>query len=291
MSRATLADFAGTFTAETADWDHPLEGRVLLAENQLVLAATRDDTVTIPLPSVFDISFDSRPDIFDPVPGTPLTIAYEHEGQRSVAVVGCEEPTAHKFYTVLFKTVLNGTGVVVKHPARRGGRVTNMPFQSGELSIAEGGVEFSTDSVAVRIAPSAVTAFDRETREISGTERPVFVVRYMHDGTAVTTLAATESPRTLSLLGRYLRRYYDELLASLAGLSLSGREVEALVTIYSADGDLGALTSVLDASPSQVKRSMQSLAQRSLVRPTGDGPELTTRGQVVVNHYLERVNE
>jgi len=291
MAQATLADFAGTFNAETADWDGHTEGRVLLNQGQLVLAASRDDKTAIPLSAVFDINFDSLPGVFDPVPGTPLTIAYRKGGQRSVAVVGSEESTARKFYTVLFKAVLNGTEVVIKHPARRGGRVTNMPFHSGELSLSQGGVRFTTDGASVRIDPSAVTSFDRESREVNGSPRPVFVVRSMQDGTAVTTIAATDSPRRLSLLGRYLRRHYDELLSSLAGISLSEREVEVLVTIYSTDGGNEMLTGVLEASPNQVKQLLQSLGRRSLVRPTGDGPELTTRGQVVVNHYMERVNQ
>jgi len=73
MGQSTLADFPGTFEAETADWDGHVEGRAVLGEGQLVLAAGRNDTVTIPLSSVFDVTFDTRPELFDPLPGTPVS--------------------------------------------------------------------------------------------------------------------------------------------------------------------------------------------------------------------------
>lgn len=292
MGKSTLADFVGKFDAEVAAWDDPKEGRVLLGEHQLVLAANKDDKITIPLSSVFDINFDASPQIFDPLPGTPLTIAYEKDGNRAVAVVATESDRAQKFYTVLFKAVLNGTSVVIKHPSRRGGRVTNMPFHSGTLTLANGGVQLRSDNVTVKIEPSAVTSFDRERREVSGQHRPIFVVKHMQDGTAVTTLVATDSNRTLSLLGRYLRRHYDELMASLSGISLTEEEIETLVTIYSAGGGgIGVLSGVVDAGPQGIKKLLQSLHQDALVRPTDGGAHLTTRGQVVVNHYMDRVNE
>jgi helix-turn-helix protein len=292
MGEATLADFVGKFDAEVSGWDDPKEGRVILGEHQLVLAAEKDDKVSIPLSSVFDINFDANPQIFDPLPGTPLTVAYEHDGGRSVAVIASEEATALKFHTVLFKTILNGTGVVIKHPARRGGRVTNMLFHSGTLSLSQGGVRLTSDNATVQIEPSAVTAFDRETRDVSGKNRPIFVVRHMQDGTALTTLVATNSNRTLSLLGRYLRRHYDELMSSLAGINLTEVEIETLVTIYSTGGgSVGVLAGVVDAGPRGIKKLLQSLHDDALVRPTDGGAELTTRGQVVVNHYMDRVNQ
>lgn len=291
MGKTTLADFAGTFTAEAVDWDEQVEGRVLLGEHQLVLAKSSDEKLSIPLSSVFDINYDARPELFDPLPGTPLTVAFEWSGQRSVAVVASEAETAKKFYTVLFKAVLNGTDVVIKHPARRGGRVTSMPFHRGELALANGGVRLATDGVTVTIEPAAVTSFDRELPDVDGEQRPAFVVRHMQEGTAVTTLAATDSSRTLSLLGRYLRRHYDRLTSSLSGVSLSETQVEALVTVYSMDANMPMLASVLGATAKEIKRLCHSLHQGGLLQPADDGPELTTRGQVVVNHYLDRVNE
>lgn len=291
MGKSALADFVGTFNAEVGDWDDHQEGRVLLGTNQLVLARSKDDTVSIPLSSIFDVNIGATPRIFDPFPGTTLTIAHDSDRGRVVAAVSGEESTIEKFHSVLFKAVLNGERVIVKHPARRGGRVTGAGYRPGSLSLAGGGVQFDLGDETVHIEPAAVTAFSREKRAVEGTERPVFVVRHMQDGTALTTHAATDSARTLSLLGRYLRRHYDELIASLEGISLRERDVETLVTIYSTQGMDVTLSSVVDASPREMNGLLQSLASNGLVRPGDDGPELTTKGQVVVNHYMDRVNQ
>lgn len=291
MGKSALADFVGTFNAEVGEWDDHQEGRVLLGANQLVLAASKDDKISIPLADIFDINLGSAPRLFDPFPGTPMTIAHDSSQGRVVAAVSGDRATMEKFSSVLFKAVLNGDTVVVKHPARRGGRVTDAEYEPGRLSLGGGGVHFELGPETVSIEPSAVTAFDREKRLVNGTERPLFVVRHMQDGTALTTHAATDSARTLSLLGRYLRRQYDELMSSLQGISLREEEVETLVTIYSTEGMDVSLSAVVDANPRQVRTLLQSLGSHGLVRPTDSGPQLTTKGQVVVNHYMERVNQ
>jgi len=289
MGKAVLADFVATFDAETADWDSPREGRVLLNRNQLVLAASENDRVSVRLSRVIDVNPGSHPRTVEAVPGTPVTVAFESGTDRAVAVVSGGESTIERFVTVLFKAVLNGTGAVVKHPAKRGGRVTETSFESASLSLSADGVAFDTGSETVRIDLGSVTDFGREVRRVNGTERPAFVVRHRHSGTALTTVAATGSPRTLSILGRYLRRRYDELLSSLGELSLTEREVETLVTLYSTDGT-APLSGVLGSDQRQVEQLLASLHSDALVQRGGDGPELTTKGQAVVNRYLERVN-
>lgn len=290
MGQTALADFVGTFDAETVSWDDYRKGRVLLNDRQLILAASREETESVPLDTIFDIRLDTTPRAFDPPTDRPLTVAYEMSGKRAVAVVTAEESTIEKFSTILFKAVLNGTRVSVKHPARRGGRVTDSTFETGKLTLEQGGVTFKTNTQRVTIEPSAVTSFDRDRRTVAGRDRPVFVVRHMQDGTALTTLAATESARSLSILGRYLRRHYDELMASLRDVSLSETEIETLVTIYSTEGTSASLSNVVSEEPAAMKRLLHSLNEKALVRPGDTGPELTTKGQVVVNHYLEHVN-
>lgn len=290
MGQSTVADFVATITDERAAWDQPTQGRILLGSSQLVLAASESDRVTIPLSSILDINYGFVPQMFDAVPGTPVTVAYERNGSRSVAVVSGDDATIEKFHTVLFKVILNGTATVFKHPARRGGRVTGSSFQPGSVSLSSGQVVFETAEQTISVAPSAVTSFDRETREIRGETRPAFVLRHMQEGTALTTVAAMESARTRSLLGRYLRREYDQLMASLQDISLTEPEVETLVTLYSTRGMDATIGNIVDVQGS-VKSLLRSLHEDGLLQPTADGVELTTRGQVVVNQYLERVND
>ncbi len=287
---SVLADFQARFDAESEQFDGPAEGRVLLGEAQLVLAASDDKKVKIPLDSVVDINVGSVPQVFDALPGSPVTVAFEEGGRHSVALVAADEDTIRKFSTVLFKAVLNGSSATIKHPEKLGGRVLDTPFQGGILSLQSGKVAFDTNEGPVSIALDSVVDFSRDSRAIDGTDRPVVVVSHMQNNEAMTTVAATKSNRKLSILGRYLRREYRKLMASLENIELSDPETETLATIYSA-GDMGvSLSSVLGIEPKLVKRILHSLHEKGLIESGEEGPVLTSKGQVVVNHYLERVN-
>ena len=105
---SVLADFVGYLTVETADWEDPIEGRVLLSETQLVLAKDEDTKATISLDNVFDINPGSSPKFVDSLPGRPVTIAYQAGSDRATAVIAADETTSKKFETVMFKAILNG---------------------------------------------------------------------------------------------------------------------------------------------------------------------------------------
>jgi helix-turn-helix protein len=287
---SVLADFTATFAAEADPFDDPVDGRVLLGKGQLVLAASDEEKITIPLEAIFDISLGSTPNFFDPMPGTPVTVAYSDRNQRLAVAVATGEQTISKFVTVLYKAILNGTDVTLKHPAKVGGRVTDTAFKGGLLTLETGAVQFDTDQGPVTIPLDSVIDFSREQRAVDGTSRPVLVVSHMDSGTALTTLAAVDSNRKLSILGRYLQRVYGRVIDSLNELSLSETETETLATIYST-GDMDvSLASVLDTEPNQVKRLLHALHEKGLIESNDGGPVLTARGQIVVTHYLERVN-
>lgn len=287
---SVLADFPGWFSVATDDRDGSTQGRIVLGEDRLVLAASEDDKLTIPLTAVFDVALGNEVAFTDPMPGTPVTIAYEDGTTRTTAVVAAKEDPIRKFTVVLFKALLNGTRMTIKHPAKIGGRVLDNPFKGGILTLQQGGVVFDTDEGPVTVPLSSIVDFDREIRAVDGTERPVLVVAHMDNGEALTTLAATDSPRKLSILGRYLRRTYDKVLESLQEISLSEPETETLTTLYSMGGMDVSLTSVLDEGPQRVTRILHALHQKGLIESGEHSPVLTAKGQIVVNQYLERVN-
>jgi helix-turn-helix protein len=287
---SVLADFTGRFVAEAADFEGPVEGRVVLGNDQLVLAASDDERVPVPLDSVFDINVGYQPKAFDPIGGTPVTVAYRDGHDRVAAVVAADENTVEKFATVLFKATLNGTAVTIKHPAKVGGRVMDSEFKGGILALDSGTVKFETDEGPVAIGLDDVVDFDREKRDVDGEVRPLLIVSHVDTGEAMTTLAATDSTPKLSILGRYLQRTYRKRMASLENLSLSEPETETLATLYSARGMDVSLGSVLGVSPKKVKRILHALHQKGLIESEDGGPVLTAKGQIVVNHYLERVN-
>lgn len=287
---SVLADFVGYFTVETEDWDSPNEGRVLLSETQLVLAKNEDEKSTIPLSTVFDINEGSSPKFVDPMPGRPVTIGFQSNGSRATAVVSADEQTSKKFGAVLFKAILNGTYMTLKHPSKIGGRVMDSEFQGGIMSLAANEVKFDIDEGPVIIPLDGIVDFGREERSIDGTDQPVLIISHMNNGEALETIAATDSNRKLSILGRYLRSTYQDVIQSLQEISLSEPETEALTTIYST-GDMDIkLPNVLDMNPKKVKRILHTLHDKGLIESGDNGPVLTAKGQIVVNEYLERVN-
>ncbi|MFW6018676.1 MAG: CheF family chemotaxis protein [Halapricum sp.] len=288
---SVLADFTGRFSVAGSERDGPVEGRILLGEEQLVLAASGDDRETIPLTGIFDVASGNEAARIDPMPGTPVTIAYRNGSTRTTAVVAAGETTVEKFTTVLFKALLNGTPVTLRHPAKVGGRVLDTEFVGGLISLRSGGVVFETEKGPVLVPLSSIVDFNRATRTVDGHDWPVVVVVHMDNGQALTTVVATDSSRDLSLLGRYLRRTYDDVLESLQDLSLSEPETETLAALYSTgDADV-SLSSVVDADPKRVRRLLHALHEKGLVESGEHNPVLTATGQIVVNTYLERINE
>lgn len=287
---SVLAEFVAHFTVETKDWDGPQKGRVLLSETRLTLVADGAETASIVLGSIFDVTLDTTPTFVDPIPGTPVTIGFHQGGNRGTAVISTDETTSKKFRVVLFKLLLNGTYVTLKHPAKVGGRVLDTDFKAGLLSLESGTVRFDTDEGPVTISVDAVVDFDRETRTVEDEQRPVLVVSHVDTGETFTTLVATESARKLSLLGRYIQRDYLKVIESLQKLNLSEQETEALTTLYSVGDSPVSLPAVLGIDAKTARHLLHALHRRGLIESGDHGAILTARGRIVVTEYLERVN-
>jgi helix-turn-helix protein len=292
MSESVIADFLATFNAENTAHGEPTRGRVLLSQKRLVLAATDAERTTVPLSAVFDVAVGHVPpglgDFFD----STVTIAFERGGDRYVAAVEADEETIDKFSTVLFKTLLNGTEMTVKHPARVGGRVTDRDFRPARLSIEPRRVRFRGESSTLDIPLSTVTGFGRSRREVGGSGRQVLEVRHMDEGESTMTLAATDSARKMSILGRYIRLEYSELLADVRELDVSKAEKEVLVALYSGAGSEGlSLPRIVDREPQEVTMLLNRLQEEELVVDARGGTKLTPKGRVVVNTHLEDVND
>lgn len=287
---SVLADFTAQFAVEADTIETPTTGRVVLRKDQLVLVATADEQLAVPLSSVFDVRTGTVPQLFDPLPGTPVTLAFERAGTKEVALIATDDQTVRKFTTILFKTMLNGTHATLKHPAKLGGRVLDAEFGSAVLAVERERLTFETGEGPVVIALDGVIDFSREHRRIDGLDRSVVIVDHVRTGDTITTVAATESGRTLSVLGRYLRREYDKQMATLRDLSLSEAETELLTTIYSTGDRNVSLASVLGINPERVRKLLHALHEKGLIESGEHAPVLTSTGQIVVTQYLERVN-
>ncbi|MFB6194455.1 MAG: CheF family chemotaxis protein [Halobaculum sp.] len=293
MSESVVADFVGRFyTPDVAGpsggvaGDVP-RGRVLLSEDQLVLAA--DETEEhVPLSAVFDVKMGEVPDYLKPYFDDTVTVAYTASDERRVVAIEGDPDHIEKFGTVLFKTILNGTDALVKHPARRGGRVTSAEARRAKLALARGAVGFRTPDDRVEIDLDTVVDVQRADREFGG-DHPVVQFRHLVDGTAQTTEAAIASRRLTNLLGRYVRTRYGDVQSELEEVGVSNEEEEVLVALYTAPGV--SLANVVDFDPQRLTVVLRSLREKSLIAETDDDTELTVKGQMLASQRIEQVND
>jgi helix-turn-helix protein len=105
------------------------------------------------------------------------------------------------------------------------------------------------------------------------------------------TLVAPDSSRKMSVLGRYLRLEYSELMNELRDVEITDDEKEILVALYSGAGGEGiSLANIVGEEPQKVTMLLNSLQEDELVVDSADGTQLTPKGQVVVSNHLEDVN-
>jgi len=286
MSETVIADFVGHFAMEHTG-ETPVRGRVLLSRKRLVLAG-EDERFTIPLSSVVDVAVGHVPPDLEGFFDDSVTVAYERAGRHRVAVVQGGSDTIEKFTAVLFRALLRGTEVVVVHPTRVGGRVKDTDPARAALRLGGGAIRFEGPN-AFTVDLSAVSAFRRTTRTVADGERPALEVRHLSGGNSVYSVAAMSDQRKLNLLGRFLRREYDEVRRDLTDVDLSEEQVRALITLYSAGGRAD-LTSMLEEDPRRVNMLLNGLKELGMVSDGSEGTELTSKGRIVVSTRLESVN-
>ncbi|MUV90897.1 hypothetical protein GJ629_14165 [Halapricum sp. CBA1109] len=291
MSESVVADFVGTFNTQQSAGSEPTRGRILLSRQRLVLAAD-DGKIQIPVENIFDVAVGQVPDDLGDFFSATVTIAFRTQGRQQVAAVEGDDEKIEKFTNVLFKVLLNGTEMTVKHPARVGGRVTGEEFTPAKLFLKPGEVEFRRRGEDVTVRLATVTGFERLEREIAGSKRPVLAVKHMQGGRSVLSLAALPSEQKMNVFGRYLRMEYSDVVTDLQDIDLGEDETELLVTIYST-GDMEGipLADILDMEASEVTLLLNRLAEKDLIVDSETGTKITPRGRVVVNNHLEDVNE
>ena len=287
---SVLADFTAQLITETPTAPEPTTARIILGSEQLVLAVSENEKEVVPLSDIMDINPGSVPQIFESPSGKPVTTAYTHEHNRQVALIAGNENAITKFTSILFKTILNGTNTIVKHPAKLGGRTVDSDFRGGILGIKRGLVRIDTEEGPITIDTEKIIDFNRDTRSIDGTDRPVLIADHMRNGEAISTIIAANSGQTFAILGRFLRIQYSKHMSALQQLSLSEEETELLTTIYSTGEKDTTLAKVTGIDPQKLKSLLHALHEKELIESNKEKPVLTSKGQVVVNQYLERVN-
>ena len=288
MSEAVVADFVGRVVTPETDSEEPVSGRVLLSRRRLVLA-TGEAQTTIPLASVFDVAIGTVPGDLQAFFSDSVTVAYERGDTQATALVEGAPEDLDRFLRLLFATLLADVTVTVRHPAAVGGRVLDSTDHPATISIATGSITFDGRGRSTTVDLAAVVDYDRTTRTVDGARRPAIVFRHVPDGQTVTSIVTVPEPRSMTILGRYLKREYAAVLEDLEEISLSPEALEILVSIHAAGGS-APLSDIVTGDASRTALLLDTLREDGLVVDGEAGPTLTRSGTMAVTSRLEQVN-
>ena len=287
MTESVVADFTTDVIPDTAAYDEPVTGRVIMSEKRVVIA-TAEGRRSIRIEDVFDLAYGSAPAELRRFFETTVTIAFDTDSGRGVALVEGADDKVDRFTNLLFKAIINGTDALVTHPARVGGRVTDASVSPMTVGIQPGTVHFSGED-PFDLEVSTVIHFERFTREVRGSERSVLSVRHAPDMEVVTTEITLPTERSMNILGRFLRIEYAQLKDEYEKAELGDRETEALVGLYSGAGD-ASLAGMLGMESNQVTMLLNGLVEKGFVEEGDTGMELTSLGKLAVSSNLEQIN-
>ncbi|ERH12213.1 MAG: hypothetical protein J07HB67_01227 [halophilic archaeon J07HB67] len=287
MSESVVADFPGWFYSHQVAGEPP-KGRIVLGKSQLVVASD-DVRENIPTSEIFDVKLGDVPDELRTYFNDTVTVAYNDDGTRRVVAIEGEDKHIERFSTVLFKVLLNGTPALVRHPARKGGRVTDVDPVKSKLSIKWEEIGFTTGDDRLSIDLDDVIGVDRSERDLGYGRHPVVNFRHLADNEAVMTEAGIESTRKTNLLGRYVRMRYSDVAEELAETTITDEEEEILVALYTAPGV--SLSQVVEFNPQRLTMVLRGLREKGLIADTNEETTLTMKGKVVAGNRIEQVND
>ena len=288
MEESVVADFVGRVHASDFGSDDPVTGRILLSQRRLVLA-TDDGKATVPLSKVFDIVVGTVPGDLQSFFSDSVTVAYERDGSRRTALVEGEPDDMERFTRLLFKALLRGVTVTVRHPAKLGGRVTDASDHTASISLSPGAIGFADCPDQFTVELSSVIDYERTNRTIAGEKRPALVFRHVPDTQTVTSIATVPDKRILNVLGRYIKLEYDEVMEDVEAFDPTEEQLEILVSIYSAGGEAN-IADVVTGDVTQTEMVLETLRDENLVVDGDTGAALTRKGQMIVTSYMESVN-
>lgn len=257
-------------------------------EDESVRLSGSDLETNIDVSTIFDLKLGPPPlSVAGSFSGTTLTLAVGQEPERSDAdrdiyfLGGVAEESIDQFGQVLFKTILDGTEVAVRHPSRIGGRETDKPFTIGELTLLEKAVGFSNIDVPFKVDVESIIDFTRDTAELLGEERDIITVEYIRDGRSLVFDVALTPDRKRYLLGRYLRLRYSKLQRELQQLDLQPVEIKALTKIYTMDGKSN-LQTLLSGPRESALKVLKLLRKRGLLDAAEGEVTLTPKGWILM---------
>jgi helix-turn-helix protein len=202
-----VADFVANFVAGDGTHREPVSGRVLMSDRRLVLVTGAWRTV-IPLSSVVDVSTSAVPENVKALFDDALLVRYRQtpDAAPSVVVVGADLSTVDRFARLLYRSLVGGGSVSVRHPATVGGVAATTDWATGTLTCTPDRVTVTLDggdSVTVELPD--VVGVGVVTRRVDDGRERVLAVDHHVGGTVVTTELHCRAERHATLLSRLFR--------------------------------------------------------------------------------------
>ncbi|MFB6299766.1 MAG: CheF family chemotaxis protein [Halobacteriales archaeon] len=287
MAETVIADFVAKIAASELRTETPVQGRIVMNESAVILINQRGKT-PIPISSIVDIRLGRVPDKVSEYFEDAVSITYERNDRRQFAVIEADEGVIERFRTVLFKSLLHGASVQLRHPERIGGRIMGFGSTDGNLKIDREGIGLLDDESTFRIDLAAVVGIDQVERELGDTTRPALAIHHRTIGHPVTSVIGLDSPRGLLFLERYLSIDYSVELRDLADLTLSDEELKTLFSLY-AGATLQSLEQILPDS--SLEETVENLMRHDLIKEGNDRITLTKTGEIVTLNRADQILE
>jgi helix-turn-helix protein len=224
-----LADTQGKFAQVVKDgrklndveWN---SGRIILSNKRLVLVSS-DGKRTIPLTDLDGLK--GRTDVNQAIARVSGYVSLQIGNDVTLVAPNNDE----QFRMQLYKALLNKAVILAKHPAVRGGVITDEGWEKGRLRVAEDAVELAIASGEfVEIDLDDIGGVEEAERTVKDQERMVLEVEHTEDdGTSVQTYLSGKK-RHMSFLHSLVR--VGEQRAEV-NADLSEREHEVLMALYS----------------------------------------------------------
>jgi helix-turn-helix protein len=230
-SEYKIADGSGKFLQAVKDgrrmkdaqWSN---GRILLSNKRIVLAGN-DGKRNLPLSEVQGLS--GRYDVNQTVAevGDYVSIRMSTE---TVVLVSLGDNT-ETFESKLYGALLDQTELQVKHPAVKGGVVTDEQFERARIKVDEEELSVAMSNGSfVSVELDDVGSAEAASLDVNGQKKPVLKVEHTVDtDTSVQTYFATDS-HTASILESLLTKEAEK---SQGSVELSETEKRVLMALYS----------------------------------------------------------
>lgn len=283
MSESVIADFVGRFVRESSG--SPKRGRILLGKQRLVVT-DGDEKTTIALKSVFDVTLGlMTPDVaqhFD----NGVTVKYAADGDKRSVVIESDRDTLRQFTKVLFRVILNGTKVLVRHPAGERGLVTNASLEKGILYARSDSLEFGKIGDPFAIDHADVVDFEKELRSPDADRQKGVSIEWYRDEQMVRTEVFFASERRAHLLSQLVHLCSEDFEEQVRKTRIRDSEIRILVALYST-GSMHDISELVDIQGKRMDARMSSLQGKGLVKEEGGQYQLTKRGLSAIYSRVE----